>query len=689
MIAYFKTEIPFLRLILFFIAGISISIIYNLHPAPFWIYLWITIFITIIFLSIFYKENKLYLHSYFSGVLIYMLLFLSGIILCNQNKEIDQTHHFSKQKSDQLMAYLIEEPRLKGDIARFKVEIKSIVHQNKITKSSGKLLLAMRFDTTQQLNLHYGDLLLFKSNYKETEPAYNPAEFNYKRYLSFQQVYHQSFINQKQLMKIGENEGNPIKAFALKFRAEQVETFKKYLSRNDTKAVASTLILGYRNDLSNDIVEAYSKTGTMHVLSVSGMHVAIVALLLSFLLRFMDKSKKGRIAKAIFIITLIWFYALIAGLAPSIERAAIMLSFVLIAKASAKRVNIFNVIAIAAFILLISDPFNITNVGFQLSFIAVSGLIYLQPKISSLYEPKNKIIIFLWSVIAVSIAAQIATAPISLYYFHQFPVYFVISNLFIVVPATLIMYLGIGLLIFSGFEPLARVLGYLLNALIDFTNNGLFLIEQINHANITQIWWNVTEIALFYAILILFLKSITNKFYLKFAFALMGVFILKLSVDEFKHIHQKQVTFFSLRKNTAIALIKGRNATLITDLDSNEYTYQFSIKPYLDSCHIQYIKYVNPHLNQDEKIFNFADKKLKIINHKSNNFDSSTVDWLLLSGDKSFDMDKVLAVNHIKELFIDGKNRDFVIDNLEQQLSKHQQPYYVLKRNYAVEIKLD
>ncbi|MEO5911112.1 MAG: ComEC/Rec2 family competence protein, partial [Pelobium sp.] len=369
--------------------------------------------------------------------------------------------------------------------------------------------------------------------------------------------------------------------------------------------------------------------------------------------------------------------------------AAIMLSFVLIAKASAKRVNIFNVIAVAAFILLISNPFNITNVGFQLSFIAVSGLIYLQPKINSLYQPKNKIITFLWSIIAVSIAAQVATAPISLYYFHQFPVYFIISNLFIVVPATLIMYLGIALLIFSGLEPLAKILGYLLNQLIDFTNNGLFLIEQINHANIKQIWWSVATIALCYAILILFLKSNKNKYYLKFAFALFGIFIFKMSDDEFKHIRQKQVAFFSLRKNTAVAFIKGRNATLITDLDVNDYTYLFSVKPYLDSCHVQYIKYVNPHLNVGEKLFSFAGKQLKIINHKNNNFNASKADWLLLSGDKIYDLDRVLYSNKVKVLFIDGKNRDFVIDDFKQQLGKHQQPYHVLKRDYAVEIKLE
>ena len=147
-------------------------------------------------------------------------------------------------------------------------------------------MLALKFDTIQKLDLQYGDLCLIESKLKEIDPPYNPSEFNYKKYLSYQQIYHQSFINQKQLIKIDSNQGNPIKAFALNFRLQQVQKFNKYLKNEDAKAVAATLILGYRADLSQDILNAYGKTGTMHVLSVSGMHVAIVVVLLGYLLAF-------------------------------------------------------------------------------------------------------------------------------------------------------------------------------------------------------------------------------------------------------------------------------------------------------------------------------------------------------------------------------------------------------------------
>ena len=688
MIAYYKTEVPFLRLLLFFIGGISISILFNFAPQNFWLFIWVFLFIALLGFAFSYKDQKVYLHSHFIGILIYLQMMISGIILCNQHKQIYWKSHFSNQPADELIITIDEEPRIKGDIARFDANVKGSISNRVYNQAEGKLLLAMRFDTTKSLNLNYGDELLIKAKYEATEQPYNPAEFNYKRYLSFQQIYHQTFINQKQVAKIDSNKGNFIKAFALKFRIQQVKKFKNFLPDKEAQAVASTLILGYRTDLSKDILNAYSKTGTMHVLSVSGMHVAIVVLLLDFLLSFMNKKTKWRIIKSILMISLIWFYALLAGLAPSVERAAIMLTFILVAKAFNKRINIFNIIAIAAYIILINNPFSLTNVGFQLSFIAVCGLIYLQPKISRLYQPKNRVLQFCWTCISVSIAAQLSTAPISLYYFHQFPVYFVISNLFITLPAILIMYAGISFLLLSFVTPLVKVLGIILNGLIGFTNKGLILIEQLHYANITQIWMSFNEIILFYLILILTLKSVREKRYLKFAIIAFSFLIIGKTYSHFKSLRQKQVTFFSLRKNTAIAFINGRNAFLITDLNPDEYTYLFSVKPYLDSCQINQIQYYDPHQNKSEKLFTFEDYKLKIIHQEEENKGLDKIDWLMLSGDQIYDLTNILHQNKYNELFIDGKNRDFVIKNMKKQLTKHKSNVHVLKRNLAVELKI-
>src|SRR6202000_962997 len=178
---------------------------------------------------------------------------------------------------------------------------------------------------------------------------------------------------------INKNAGNAVIAYSLRLRQRLIEKFKRNMRDTNAIAVASTLILGYKADLSNDILQAYSKTGTIHVLSVSGAHVAILFILLSFILSFMDRFRYGKTIKAILIILIIWYYSLLTGFSPAVCRAAVMISMVIIGKTYSKYINTLNILAISAFFLLLYDPYFITDVGFQLSYLAVSGLIVFQP----------------------------------------------------------------------------------------------------------------------------------------------------------------------------------------------------------------------------------------------------------------------------------------------------------------------
>lgn len=687
MIAYYKTEVPFLRLVLCFIIGVAISI--NLNFAPDFIYefTFYCSFSLCLLSAVFYQKLKLYLKRGFTGVLIYFTMFMAGIVITNQRKQIFQTTHFSKLRANELLVVVNENPKIKGDIARFNVNVKANVFDNTITASTGKLLIALRFDSTKNLSLNYGDLILIKAKYQTTEPSYNFAEFNYKRYLSFQNIYHQTFINQKQIALIDSNQGNPIIAFALKFRDKQVVKINEYLTDTGAKAVASTLILGYRETLDKELLTTYSNTGTMHVLSVSGMHVAIVAVMLNFLLGFMNRKKRLKIIKAIIIISLIWFYALVTGLAPSITRAAIMISFVLIAKAKARPVNVFNVLGFSAFVILLYNPFSLVNVGFQLSYIAVGGLIYLYPKVEAWYRPENKIIKAVWVVMAVSISAQLATAPLSLFYFHQFPVYFILSNVFIVLPATMIMYIGFAFLTAASIFPKLQLIALFLEKLIIFTNNGLQLIEGLPHANITQVWLNNYEVILSYFLLAVILFSTKHIKFLRLSCMLLALLVFSITFRKFQHIKQKNVAFFALRKNTAVAFIKGRSAVVLTDLANDEYTYLFSVKPYLDSCQINNLEFLNPHIIAGEKTYRFEEKSLKIIDETGFNKAPTKQDWLLLSTNKIVNIAPIVDANNFGTLLIDGRNRDFIIENIKSQANNLRLPVKTLKREFAVEYK--
>ncbi|RYY06494.1 MAG: ComEC/Rec2 family competence protein, partial [Sphingobacteriaceae bacterium] len=245
----------------------------------------------------------------------------------------------------------------------------------------------------------------------------------------------------------------------------------------------------------------YSKTGTMHVLSVSGMHVALVYIVIDLLLRFLNRKRSGILLKAVISILLIWIYALITGFSPAVCRAAVMITFVICGKTYNRHISMLNILLVSAFMLLLYNPFFITDVGFQLSYLAVFGLIILQPIIENWFDFKHQYVRKLWSLLSISLAAQLITFPISVFYFHQFPVYFLISNLFIVLPSALIMYVGIAFLLFSNIDILAQPLGFLLEKTIVLMNNGLAWIEHIPFGNWNKLWLTVPEYLLLYAII--------------------------------------------------------------------------------------------------------------------------------------------------------------------------------------------
>ncbi|RKD14333.1 hypothetical protein BCY91_07555 [Pelobium manganitolerans] len=624
MLAYYKTEVPFLRLVLAFGLGIIVSVCLNLAPSFPINFTFYCLIALCLWSALTYKKAKLYLKRPFTGALIYSTVFFAGISISNQRKEIYHEQHFSRLKAEKLVVLINEKPKINKNYVSFLAQVKATVKDKKLEDCKGKLLIDCRMDSAKSATLTYGDVLLVDADYKETEAPKNPAEFNYKRYLQLQNIYHKGSLQAPQLQKLDSDCGNPIIAFALRFREAQVAKFNAHLQNNEAKAVASTLILGYRAQLDHALMLTYSNTGTMHVLSVSGMHVAIVAGFLSFLLSFMNKKRSTRLLKTILMVTLIWFYALTTGLAPSVTRAAIMISFVLIAKAYGKRVNVFNILGLSALMLLIYNPFYLFDVGFQLSYIAVGGLIFIYPKIKNCYCPQNYFVGQIWSVMAVSIAAQLITAPFSMFYFHQFPVYFLLSNVFIVLPAAVVMYVGFVFLSLASVFPNVEVPAKALEYAIVFMNEGLKKIEVIPHGSINQLWHGFFEIGLLYAALFCIICAHKNIRYLRLSCLFLAVFVCRLSYLEFTKMQQQNLMVFNVPKHRALALLNGRDAIVVSDLSTTDNAFQFSVKPYLDSCQVQNIKMVD--IGQVQAL-KFKNTKLYIGSGK--NTPTIKTDWLL------------------------------------------------------------
>ncbi|RFZ84970.1 ComEC family competence protein [Mucilaginibacter terrenus] len=687
MIAEHKGEIPVVILLLPFIGGIATGLYW---PGVDMLALAITaavLFSIFVFLNLGYSKFSVYKSKWIGGMLIYPILFLAGWLISIHHNQLRRADHFSKQQAQFLVVCINSEPVVKGEWTRFTAEVSSTISNNKVRNSSGTLLIAIKDELAR--NLFYGEQLLVPAKYTIIDPPFNPGEFNYKQYLAHKNVYHQAYLFPKHYKITGSGFGNGLIAAALNSRQQLVK--KLYSNMHDTTAiaVASTLILGYKADLSNDVMQAYSKTGTIHILSVSGGHVAILYVVLAWALSFLNGHKKGKIIRVVVIILLIWLYALLTGLSPAVCRAALMISFLIVGKTAGRYVNPLNVLACSAFALLLYDPFLITDVGFQLSYLAVAGLIIFEPIINQFASSKNRVADYLWKATSVSTAAQAITFPLSAFYFHQLPVYFLISNLIIMIPVTVIMYSGLLLLMLPQIPVVSNLLGLILEKSILIMNKLLGFIEHLPYASISKIWLTNTEHLLLYLIIVTFFYLLYNrrrKWLLAAALFATLLFSISISIKKINSDSTQSITFLNLKKHSGIVFKNGNNGVVLTDITDTDKVFKYSIQPGLDSNRItNYIicgfdkNLQNEYLLKRGGLVQFRNKRLMILNHKPPAWSIPStlrLDYIYIRENASVDLRSLIT----KQVIVDASNSDRYIS----VLTANQVNYQSLKRNKSI-----
>ncbi len=697
---FYRGEVPFVRLLVPMVLGI-ISGRFFAHALMFdWgMGVCLITLCLFLFLLLRYKRFSLFRITWIFGLIIHVFLCIFCFRLTAYNSERCDPNRFNLLKSDLLVLRVENEPKLSKRNIRFEAEVIGVFNQQHIKHSSGKILITLEADSGKKFVPDYGDILLIPAVFHTLEPPYNPGEFDYKLFMENRQIYFQSFVKGNQFRVLAQNTGNSVISFALSLRRKLIIKYNTYLPDQDAAALASTLILGYRADLNKDVIEAYSKTGTMHVLSVSGMHVGIVFLILSFLLRLMDKNKVLVLVQIFLITTAIWFYSLISGFSSPVCRAALMISFLLIGKALNKNQNSYNLIAISAFFLLLYYPYYLFDVGFQLSYLAVCGLVYFHPKLYQSLYIKNKIVDYAWSYCALSLAAQLATFPLGLYYFHQFPLYFLLSNLLIVLPVTIIMYAGI-LLLAIPFNFLLIPLGKFLSGLINFTNDILFRIENLPLASLSGIWLSSFQLLLLYSLILTFVfwSKSRQKIVVFVAMALSIILFMSVSLDQILNLRREELIFFSLRQKSAIAYLKRGKCIVLADLDSSDRTFSYTIEPSLESRGISDIDFINIESPQrtdsywsDSNFMQFGNFRVLRWDRKISlptSAEKLGVDILILSHNPIQKLTEISSFVEFNKVLIDPTNSDYKIRDWLSEAAKLNISVYVLKKSPAYIIKL-
>lgn len=565
---YYLGNMPLLRVLIPFTGGILVSIFV---PVSLWLpcTFFLTGFLSVLIRFLIGKKFPRRL-EWIAGAGFFLCFFSLGVIRVFFEKDFLFNHHYSRMGSitaveGRLSDELHEKPRSYKTSLTVESVRDSAGHWH---KSHGEMLFYMS-KSPESKKLNYGDRVLIHAKPTWIAEPSNPDEFNYKRYLYFHNIYAQVYANQKSWILLEKSEPT-LRGFALSLRQRLISTLEKYIIRKQEVSVAAALVLGFRDFLDIEQINAFSSAGAMHVLAVSGMHVGILFLMLGAVFGWIEKFRRIRWLKHLMILSFIWFYAMLTGFSPSVMRASVMISVMIIGQMISRKGNIYNTMALAATILISFKPFMITEVGFQLSFLAVFGIVAWHPVVFRWFEPSSWLLHKIWEITSVSLAAQIMTFPLGLLYFHQFPLLFFVSNLVVIPLAFVIMVSTIVLLLlslFSGLGMLLHYAGIIVFSIIYVLNQSVLMIDKQATSVLKGITISVAETWLIYLIILLIFSFLVHKIP-KFLIAALTVFILLLSYqvwEGYLQARQRYFVCYAVKNFSAYSFIEGRKHYFFAD----------------------------------------------------------------------------------------------------------------------------
>lgn len=468
--------------------------------------------------------------------------------------------------------------RLKPDNYNNKyiVEIRSLNSQ----KSSGQVLLNLNKDSLKT-DLKVGQLYFTNTKLSEVVKPKNPFQFDYNNYLKKRNIYHQFYLDHSTIIQLYKSEVS-LYSYADDFREKVSVNLEKSGFDKDALSIINALLLGQRQDISSEIYNNYVNAGVIHILAVSGLHVGIIFLILSWLFKPLHRLKYSKhLLKPILIITILWGFAFVAGLSPSVTRAVTMFSIITCAQFLKRPTNIYNTLTISAFVMLLFNPIYLFDIGFQMSYLAVLAIVSIQPMLYGLITIPYKIPDYFWQIFTVTLAAQIGVAPISLFYFHQFPGLFFVSNLVIIPAVTVILALGIPLIALAFFNAIPNFMVKTFNYIINSLNDFIGWIAQFEDFLFRDLPFNIYYVFCSYLFIVSGLQLWKNQSYKVLKYTLLSVLLFSGVTIYTKYENSRnELVVFNKSRKTVIG--KKQNSQLLFhhNLDSISYNNDKTLKNY-------------------------------------------------------------------------------------------------------------
>ncbi|MGA9590282.1 MAG: ComEC/Rec2 family competence protein [Salegentibacter sp.] len=634
---------------------------------------------TIFILGYFKTRNQLFQQPLLFGIPAYLLIFSIGMASVYlhdpHNQPQHYIHHLRKNTSTTPLLKLKIKERLKPTISaeRYIAETEAIIRNPKeITseKIHGKLLLNISGEV-QGSPLIAGEEFLVPFYPEDIQKPLNPFQFDYAQYMKHLGVEKQMSLHQNQLLKVN-NSSFDIYALAGRLRSKISRELKQHELSPEELAIIQALLLGQRQDISSETYASYSAAGAVHILAVSGLHVGIILLLLTWLLQPLGNSRPAKLVRTILLLLLMWGFALIAGLSPSITRAVMMFSFIAIGMQLQRPVSVMNSLFVSLFILLLINPSLVFQVGFQLSYLAVFAIIAFQPKMRSLFEPKSKLARFFWNLTTVSIAAQLGVLPLSLYYFHQFPGLFFLSNLVILPFLGVILGAGILLILLALLHLLPDLFVQIYARSIDLLNAFVNWVAAQQSFLLKDIPFSLIQTLSAYFFLLCLLLLLYRKNFRNVVLLLSAVVIFQMNmISEKMAAETSEAVIFHKTGRTLIAVQGNKKLQLFQSKDFSE-----------ENDKIMTAYKVNRQISQVEE--NRLPSVMKLESKRVLVVDSSGVydlaefqpELVLLRNSPRINLNRLLKKLHPQQVIADGSNYTSYIRRWEATCKKQKVPFY-------------
>lgn len=650
----FLRSAPYVRLVLPFILGIITGGTVGWSGYFIWIYLAIVAVFLII--SMFADPGKIYRINWIWGLTFSLIVFFTG----NLSVSVSQPKKDLPSGNIVATGTIIENPLQHASSFSVPVRLTALYVNEQWLPVNRKAICTLQ-KKADNSDLRLNGILFLHGSWSEIKNFGNPYEFDYKKYMNRNGFYYRAYMDSSGWKVTGEDRRFRLTIWALGIRNNILDYFRQLKLSPSSFAVISALTVGDKSYLDAELKAAYVNSGTMHILAVSGMHVALLFWLLQQLSRPLMLWKRGKILRSVFVLVVIWIYALITGLTPSVVRASVMFSFWMLGDTGNRNVNIYNTMSASALLLLLINPQTLFDVGFQLSYMAVLGIVVFYQDIYKWFFIKNNILKYIWSMMAVSVAAQLFTLPLTLFYFHQFPNYFLLSNIIALPLSTVILYGSILALLLAPFSFLWEATGWILSLSVEGMNNALLWIERLPYSVTTGIaipW--IMAVALFLSVVAFRIFISVRKS--RYLIIILICFIISFSavfLKKIKILHTTDVVVYNAPAPYLVQMRTGFSNYLLSA--SKDSRAERSVQPYNLHNHLGDCSKIFPdssdlvknrYLMIYKNFLFFGGKKMYIWEKRPDFHKQADIDILIISKMQNRDILTIEKFFHPKEVLV-------------------------------------